>query len=394
MKKVTMLLAGAAVMGLMLWVAADGFARGGGGGGGGRGGFGGGGSYRGGGNFGGGSRGDFGGGDRGGEFGGYHPSYNPSVNRSPSMSRSNEGFADRGAAPQRNPYADGSARSWNESRPSNGEVQHFLNMPAEAGAGHVAAHTAPAAHAAAVSRAASGTRAAAAVHGQGHLTPQNIANIQHNFHGHNWYGPNWYRHYPGAWYFGGVAAGAWWSVPLWNNTCAWYGGVDTAPAAYDYGSNITYNDDTVYYGDQPVATADEYYDGAVQLADSGSDASQDNQWLPLGVFAVVADGQTDAEKVLQLAVDRSGAIRGNLHDDITDDVTQIEGAVDKKNQRVAIRPVGNDSVVMECGLWNLTQDSAPVLIHLGKDRVIQRTLVRLAADDSKGKDTNQTTSGN
>ena len=33
-------------------------------------------------------------------------------------------------------------------------------------------------------------------------------------------------------------------------------GADVQPIAYDYGNNVTYQGDQVYYGDQPVATAD------------------------------------------------------------------------------------------------------------------------------------------
>jgi hypothetical protein len=45
---------------------------------------------------------------------------------------------------------------------------------------------------------------------------------------------------------------------------------------------------------------------------------------------------------------------------------------------VAIRPAGEGkTLVAECGLWNLTQDTVPMLVHLDKDRTEQRTLVRL-----------------
>jgi hypothetical protein len=58
-------------------------------------------------------------------------------------------------------------------------------------------------------------------------------------------------------------------------------------------------------------------------------------------------------------------------------VTPVSGAVDKKTQRVAIKLEGNDNVVIETGLYNLTNDEVPVLIHIGKDRQEKRLLVRL-----------------
>jgi hypothetical protein len=38
---------------------------------------------------------------------------------------------------------------------------------------------------------------------------------------------------------------------------------------------------------------------------------------------------------------------------------------------------GNDQVVLDTGLYNLTNDEVPVLIHFGPDRQESRTLVRL-----------------
>ena len=185
MKKATMLLAGAAIIGLTLWIATDGFARGGGGGGGGG---------RGGGGF---HSGGYGGG------GGYRPSVSPSFNRSPSMSRSNPAaFMNGSASPQRNPYVNQGARS-SDSRPKQRRIQHFLNMPAEAGGGHVAGRTTAATAAASVSRA-QGPRGGTAFHAQGHINPQHMADVRHNFNGYHWYNHDWYPHYPNAWYFGGI----------------------------------------------------------------------------------------------------------------------------------------------------------------------------------------------
>ena len=107
-------------------------------------------------------------------------------------------------------------------------------------------------------------------------------------------------------------------------------------------------------------------------------AGQNEEWLPLGVFAVVTEPtQTQTDKVVQLALNKEGVIRGNLHDATTDKVIPVTGAVDKKTQRVAIKMEGNDSMVVETGLYNLTNDEVPVLIHFGADRQEPRTLMRL-----------------
>jgi hypothetical protein len=45
----------------------------------------------------------------------------------------------------------------------------------------------------------------------------------------------------------------------------------------------------------------------------------DEEWLPLGVFAVIAEPtQTQTDKVVQLAVNKDGVIRGNLQDALAD----------------------------------------------------------------------------
>ena len=88
---------------------------------------------------------------------------------------------------------------------------------------------------------------------------------------------------------------------------------------------MTYADGNVYYGDQPVATAEQYYAQAGQIADAGQEA-QSEEWLPLGVFAVIAEaGQTKTDKVVQLALNKQGDIRGNFQDSLTDVVIPVVG---------------------------------------------------------------------
>jgi hypothetical protein len=191
------------------------------------------------------------------------------------------------------------------------------------------------------------------------------------------FGPGWAGRYPGAWWpgkwTGTVSA---WAGALWGSAGS-YCGCEGEGAYYDYGENVNYDDGTVYYGEEAVASAEQYYDQAGQIADAGQRATNED-WLPLGVFAVITEPtQTQTDKVVQLALNKEGGIRGNLHDATTDKVTPVTGAVDMKTQRVAIKMEGNDSMVLETGLYNLTNDEVPVLIHLGADRQEARTLMRL-----------------
>ncbi|MGH7135356.1 MAG: protocadherin, partial [Pirellulales bacterium] len=64
-------------------------------------------------------------------------------------------------------------------------------------------------------------------------------------------------------------------------------------------------------------------------------------------------------------------------------VTPLIGAVNKPSQRVAMKIEGNDEVVVETGLYNLTNDEAPVLVHFGPDRQETRIFVRLKQPEDK-----------
>src|SRR5208282_34987 len=99
---------------------------------------------------------------------------------------------------------------------------------------------------------------------------------------------------------------------------------------------------------------------------------------------VVAEGQTTTDKLVQLAVNKEGNIRGNYQDLLADKITPVAGSVDKQTQRVALRIEGNNSLVAETSLYNLTNDEVPVLIHFGADRQEDRTLIRLNEEEAKG----------
>jgi hypothetical protein len=209
--------------------------------------------------------------------------------------------------------------------------------------------------------------------------------VNGNFTRWNSFTPGWYGRYPGAWWPGKWAiAGTAWATAVWA-TAGGYCGCTGEGTYYDYGQNVTYDNGNVYYGDQAVATAEQYYDQAGQIADS-SQTPQNEEWLPLGVFAVIAEStQTQTDRVVQLALNKEGVIRGNLQDSLADKVMPVVGAVDKKTQRVALKLEGNNSLVIETGLYNLTNDEVPVLVHFSADRQEGRTLIRLKQPEEQGQ---------
>lgn len=54
---------------------------------------------------------------------------------------------------------------------------------------------------------------------------------------------------------------------------------------------------------------------------------------------------------------------------------------------MALRVEGVEGSVIETGLYNLTNDKVPVLVHFGADRQEARTLIRLQSpeDQSQGQ---------
>ncbi len=246
-------------------------------------------------------------------------------------------------------------------------------LPTDAGYGMSAGRTGTAAYA--------GYRQTEAV--SGGLTAHGTA-VQAAFSAPGLYGQGWHAANPGAFAPAGWTAGRAWATTAWPavGTSLGWGGVQ--PIAYNYGSNITYQDNQVYCGDQAVATAGEYYQQAAALAQSAPATDPNADWIPLGVFALVQKEQSDPHYVMQLAVNKSGALAGNYSDLLSGTNLPIQGSVDKKTQRVAWTIGNNKTTVGEAGLYNLTQDEAPVLIHIGKDKTQQWLLVRLKQPEQSG----------
>lgn len=221
------------------------------------------------------------------------------------------------------------------------------------------------------------------------------AAVRGNFHDWGVYGRGWYGTHPGAWYAAGWGARDAWAWASWASLGGWFGyGANYAPIYYDYGNNVTYDNSNVYMNGQDAGTSADYYQQASSLADTGTEAeaSADEEWLPLGVFALSHLGHHESKVAIQLAVDKQGVIRGNYTDTFTDHIMPVHGSVDKEQQRVAFTVGDKKSTVFETGLYNLTKDEAPLLIHFGQDRTEQWLLVRLKQpDDQKTEADDQAT---
>ena len=206
-----------------------------------------------------------------------------------------------------------------------------------------------------------------------------------------WFGSSWFVGHPGAWRPPNWARATFWTAVSVRSLYGWWGwptypvavgvpvyGAESPPVVYDYGNTIVYEGDQVYYGDQPVATAEEYYDDASEIAEEGRvEHDEQVEWKPLGVFAMVQGEDSEAEKIIQFAVDQEGHLQGNFFDVLTESSLAVQGSVDEQSKRVAWTVGDNDQIVYETGLANLAEDEAPMLVHYGKDQTRQWLLVRL-----------------
>ena len=220
--------------------------------------------------------------------------------------------------------------------------------------------------------------------------------IRGGFYGWGMYYPGWYSAHPGVWYAHGWPAGYAWTVCTWGAMMDWFAWSNMQPIYYDYGNNVVYQDNSVYVNNQDVGTAEEYTQQASQLAQAGAsaDVSDQGKWMPLGVFALSPTGETKSDNVVELAVNKDGILRGNFTDTKTKKTQQIQGSVDKKTQRAAWTVGDDKNTVYDTGIYNLTKDEAPLLVHIGKEKTEQWLMVRLDQKDKNTDGSSTSTSGN
>lgn len=206
----------------------------------------------------------------------------------------------------------------------------------------------------------------------------NAVVVRNGFAHYNCFRPNWYVAHPNAWRAAAWTAATFWTGAAWGslvNSC----GYAAEPAYYEYGSSIVYQDNQVYYGAEPVATAEEYAQQASSIAAVGQEAkvSDKEEWIALGVFGMVQGEEKDANNLFQLAINQAGVIRGNFYNALTDTSTHIFGSVNKATQRAAWVVGDRKEPVYETGIANLTEPETQMLVHFGNDRTQQWTLVRM-----------------
>jgi hypothetical protein len=174
---------------------------------------------------------------------------------------------------------------------------------------------------------------------------------------------NWWGYSP---WLGSQPYGYWYGNQGWNSFANSYG----QPYFYDYGTNgnVVYQGGQVLVNDQPVGTASDYAQSASALAMVTQDQMQgEHDWVPLGTFSVATSAEDkNPIRVAQVAYDnKQGLISGTIFNKQSNNLYTLQGKVDPQTQRVAFT-IGNDpNAVLETGLYNLTQNATPVLLHQG-----------------------------
>jgi hypothetical protein len=206
--------------------------------------------------------------------------------------------------------------------------------------------------------------------------------VRSNFRDYNIFGRDWYSRHPSAWNPRGNAQSVW-SGADWADINGWFG-LNWPICSYMYGSGLTYENDDVCLDGRPFATADKYYDLAVNIAQAGAQANTSREpqagnakWLPLGVFEAIPNAAKSSNMIFQLAVNKAGIIRGNYFDTADKNVQLLEGSVDLDTQRAAWVVADKKSIIFDCPLYNLTRLETTLLVHLGKDKNEPWTFVRL-----------------
>jgi hypothetical protein len=196
------------------------------------------------------------------------------------------------------------------------------------------------------------------------------------------YGTGWWGYSP---WLGNRPWSYWYGNPGWNTFAGSYGW--NTPFYYDYGpsGNVVFYNDRVFVNEQPVGTVDEFYQSARDLAHvTQEEMNMPHDWMPLGTFSVAtSQNESNPDRVIQLAHDnREGLISGTIFNRKSGNLYTVQGKVDPQTQRVAFT-IGNDpNVVMETGLFNLTKDETPVLVHFAPEKTATYLFVRLPEPES------------
>ncbi|PQO42229.1 hypothetical protein [Blastopirellula marina] len=183
----------------------------------------------------------------------------------------------------------------------------------------------------------------------------------------------WYAQHPNAWQYQHPHADAW-AAASFGALTGWVAGMATAPVVYNYNQTTAY----VEGNDSQPTSSEAQTEEAQQLTQSSTPANADEDWLPVGVYALVQGNEsTKAQMLMQISVSKSGQIGGSYYNVLSGNSQPLTGSLNKQTQKVAWTIAGNQKAVFQTDLQGLTQPETPVLVHYGQGETEQMTLVRM-----------------
>lgn len=214
------------------------------------------------------------------------------------------------------------------------------------------------------------------------------------FDDHWWGGCGWlgggayvgFGHYPvNPWW--------WWRPATWVSVSSWLYTSPPPPVYPDYSMTVIYEGaDTVYVDNQPMPA--QQYSGAIVEAASVREQApppappaegKPEEWMPLGVFALVQEQKGSPNMFLQISLNREGVITGGYENTITGDQRPLTGQVDKTSQTAAWRIGDNRDMICSTSVANLTLDVCTVALHFKDVRTESWLLVRMPDPGAGGK---------
>jgi len=191
--------------------------------------------------------------------------------------------------------------------------------------------------------------------------------------------PAWYFEHPNAWkatypYAPAAAVG-------FATVAAWVG-LQGGTAAADYGSTATVNND--YPAEEGYAEDQQEVDEAAEQAESSQGSEPQGPWMPLGVFALLPPGQTEAHVMLQLSVNQQRVVQGTWFDLLTEATHPVRGSIDPETRQTAWTVGAAERVVYQTDLSSLTGDEVPLRVHFGDRQTQQWTMVRIEQAAGEG----------
>lgn len=122
---------------------------------------------------------------------------------------------------------------------------------------------------------------------------------------------------------------------------------------------------------------------AMEVAEKGmAEPAKETAFMPLGVFTLAPENQTESTAIIQLAIAKDGTVRGTYHDLLANTAIPIHGSVNKKAQRVAWRIGPQGKVAFQTALAVLTEPSGPVALHYANGQTRQWVLARYEKEPS------------